>query len=61
MGSLLNGPKLPTPPPETPMPDENDPAVVAAKKRAQELAQSRSGRTATILSDSYDRDTTGAR
>lgn len=50
-----------TAPPSTPMADEEDPSVLAARKRRYEMASSRSGRASTILSDSYGNDKLGGR
>lgn len=43
-------PSPPPPPPVAPMPDLNDPAVLAAQQQAAQAAMSRSGRLSTILS-----------
>lgn len=61
MDKLFPKPDIPKPPPTTPLPDENDPAVLAAKKREMDLARMRSGRMETILSDDYSRDKLGGR
>lgn len=62
MGALFGSrPEPPKPPPRTPMPDIEDPAAIEAKRRAILQAQARSGRMSTVLSDSYDRETTGGR
>lgn len=50
MGGLISRPK---PEPVAPMPDDNDPAVVAARRREIEEARQRGGRASTMLSDSY--------
>lgn len=53
MGLMGGGAKPPTPPPPQPMPDLNDPAILAAKKRELQAASTRSGRASTQLSDDY--------
>lgn len=59
--SLFKKPSIPEGPKPVVMPDENDPAVLAARRREMMIAQARSGRMSTMLSDTYDRDKTGAR
>ena len=49
MGGLLGGKAAPTSAPR--MADAEDPAVVAARKRAAVEAQSRSGRTSTVMTN----------
>lgn len=59
MGKLFGGgAKPPEPTPPTRMPDEEDPAIIEAKRRAAEQQRSRSGRTSTVLS-TRQRQTTG--
>lgn len=59
------GPKVsspPPPPPPLPMPDINDPAVLAAKRRRLESAQAGSGRASTMLTgEDYGGDKLGTR
>lgn len=53
MGGLFGGSKSPPPPavkPPAPMPDENDPAVLAAKRKQLADVSARGGRASTILS-----------
>lgn len=50
-GSLLGAPKVPTPPKPIPMPDLNDPQIIAEKQRVAQAAAARSGRSSTELSD----------
>lgn len=59
MGGLFGGgskppPPPPPPPPPLPMPDPNDPAILAAKRREEMLARARSGRASTLLSGTGD-------
>lgn len=65
MGPLKNifggGDSTPQPKPVTPMPDDQDPSVLAARKRQYEMASTRSGRASTILSDAYSNDKLGGR
>jgi hypothetical protein len=49
MGKLFGGGSTPQPTPVTRMPDEQDPAVLEAKRRAAQQQQARSGRTSTVL------------
>lgn len=53
MSGLFGGGKasVPPPPPVVPIPDINDPAVLARKRRVLEDAATRSGRVSTLLSD----------
>ena len=61
MGGLFGG-DAPAPAKKvTPMPDEDDPSVLAARKRRFEIAQARSGRASNILSDDYGNDKLGGR
>ena len=56
MAGLFGGSKkesLPPPKPVTAMPDPEDPAILAAKRRERLEAAARSGRQSTILSPSY--------
>jgi hypothetical protein len=60
MGGLLAAPKVQKP--RTEMPSEDDPAVIAARRRPYEALQSQSGRASTILSDAlqpYSNDKLG--
>jgi len=53
MGAIFDPPsppKIPPPPAPVPMPDINDPAVIAARQRAINMAAARSGRASTLLS-----------
>ena len=50
MAALFGKPSTPTVTPPAPMPNENDPAVIEAKRRAALDALTRSGRASTILS-----------
>lgn len=45
-------PKPPTPPKPLPMPDLNDPQIVAQKQLEAQKASARSGRASTVLSTS---------
>jgi hypothetical protein len=58
MGALFGGgpsaPKLPPPPPVVPIPDLEDPAILAAKRKIQTEAAARSGRASTLLSGGTD-------
>lgn len=58
MAGLFGG--APSVPPKTPIPDEQDPAVIAAKRRQYEIAQGRSGRASTFLSDDYSKTKLGS-
>lgn len=49
----------PPPAPVTPMPDPEDPALLAAKRRAQEISRQRGGRASTVLSGDYSADKLG--
>lgn len=49
MGKLFGG-STPKPTPVVRMPDDEDPTVVEARRRAAADAQARSGRTSTVLS-----------
>jgi hypothetical protein len=63
-GPLMpSGPKAPPPPPPPlPMPDLQDPAILAAKRRNLEASAARSGRSSTILTgDDYGGDKLGTR
>jgi len=51
MGSLFSSPKTPVIPPPAPMPTPDDNAALAAKKKAMAAAQTRTGRSSTILTD----------
>lgn len=59
MTGLFGGP--PKPPPVTRMPDENDPAVLAARRKQYEMASERAGRASTFLADAYQNDKLGGR
>lgn len=50
MAGMFSKPKMPTPPPPTPMVDEE--AVARAKKRTTQRTSGKSGRTGTLLSGS---------
>jgi hypothetical protein len=52
MGGLFSKPKIPEPQPPAPMPDENSPGVLEARRQQLNAIMSRSGRRSTILSDS---------
>lgn len=58
MGKLFGGGSTPKPTPPTRMPDEEDPAILEAKRRAAEQQRSRTGRASTVLT-TRQRDTTG--
>jgi len=47
---LFSKPKPPKPQPVVPLPDDNDPAVLRAKRLSILSAQGRGGRDSTILS-----------
>lgn len=51
MGELFSAPKQQEIPKPTVLPDKNDAAVEAAKKKARIAAASASGRSSTILTD----------
>jgi hypothetical protein len=51
---IFKGPKTPKPQPVVPLPDDNDPAVLRAKRMSILAAQSQSGRQSTILSTNAD-------
>lgn len=54
MATLFSKPKMPTipePQPAAPMPDENSPAVIEARRRSQLDVMRRAGRSSTILTD----------
>jgi hypothetical protein len=53
MGAIFDPPsppKIPPPPAPVPIPDMLDPAVIAARQRAVNMAAARSGRASTMLS-----------
>jgi len=52
MAALFGGaPAVPAPPPVVPMPDLQDPAVLAAQQSVLTGAAARSGRASTLLSN----------
>lgn len=54
MATLFSKPKtpdIPAPKPVAPMPDENSPAVIEARRRSQLETMKRAGRSSTILTD----------
>lgn len=51
MGGLFKKPDIPKPEPPARMPDEEDPAVIEARRKRAAEAQRRGGRASTILSD----------
>lgn len=51
MGALFSKPKTPQVKPPAPMPDENDPGIMAAAIRKKNAITTRGGRASTILSD----------
>lgn len=55
MGGLFGGSK-PKPAPVVRMPDEEDPAVLEAKRRQAAAEQARSGRTSTVLTNRAQRN-----
>lgn len=58
MGGLFSAPKPPPPPeikPPAPMPDDNSPAVLAAKRAATAQAMARGSRQSTILTTAESR------
>jgi hypothetical protein len=59
MGALFGDANPAPAPARTVMPDEQDPSVLAARKRQYEIATQRSGRAATILSDAFGKDRLG--
>lgn len=63
MDALFGGrPKPPAPPPPQPIPDLEDPAIMAKKRRTLESAMVRSGRQSTVLTgDEYGGDKLGLR
>ena len=52
MAGLFSKPKEPTVRPPAPMPDDNDPAILAADRRRRASMIGRGGRASTILSES---------
>lgn len=56
MSGLFGGstPTLPPPPAPIPMPDLQDPAILAAQKKTLQDAAARSGRASTLLSGGTD-------
>ncbi len=58
MGGLFSSPKAPAIPAPAPMPTPDDQATTAAKRKAQVAAQTRTGRSSTILTD-YGNSTGG--
>lgn len=52
-------PKAPAAKPVASMPDPNGPEAMAAKRRAMEMARSRSGRASTVLSGDYSESKLG--
>lgn len=69
MGSLFGGGSKPTVTPPAPMPDEESPQVLEARRRERERIMSRGGRSSTIMtnpdtrsgsSDSYSGRTLGS-
>ncbi|MGA0595617.1 hypothetical protein [Enterovirga sp. CN4-39] len=64
MSGLFGGSKpapAPAPKPVTVMPDPEDPAILAARRREQMANAARSGRASTILSSDYSDDKLGTR
>lgn len=56
MGGLFGSKaKAPEPTPVARMPDEEDPAIIEARKRAAAASQARSGRTSTVLTSRAQR------
>jgi hypothetical protein len=51
MGGLFKGPEKPKLPPPTRMPDVEDPAVLAERRRKEQEMRQRGGRDSTIMSD----------
>lgn len=56
MGGLFK-PKTPKPQPVVRMPDQNDPALLEAKRQRQAQDAQRGGRDSTILSDNLQNST----
>lgn len=54
MAGMFSSPKIPAPPPPTPMADEA--AIARAKKRASQRVVAKSGRAGTILSGALGAD-----
>ena len=52
MSALFRSPKTPEVKPTAPMPDESDPAILAADRRRRSSMIGRGGRASTILSES---------
>lgn len=53
--AAFGGPKAPPPPPPPqPMPDLQDPAILAQARKAREAAMARSGRLSTMLTGDTD-------
>lgn len=63
MGIGGSAPKPLSPPDPLPIPDLNDPAILAQRRRRLDDAMSRSGRLSTVLTDSggYSSDKLGVR
>lgn len=55
MGGLFGGGSTPKPTPVAAMPDNQDPAVKEAQRRAAAAVQQRSGRTSTVLTTAATR------
>lgn len=55
MGKLFGGGQQQKPTPVARMPDEEDPAVKEARRKAAAASQARSGRTATVLTSRAQR------
>lgn len=51
MAGIFSTPKQPSIPKPTAIPDENDAAILAAKKKARAASAAASGRQSTILTD----------
>lgn len=54
MGGIMSKPKAPPITPPTPMPDTDDEAIKAAKKKQAAANQNRAGRNSTILTDNSE-------
>lgn len=55
----IKTPKTPSIPPPTPMADEADPALAAARRRRIAADRARSGRLSTVLGGSDDQESLG--
>ena len=59
--AALSHPKPPAPPPPQPIPDLQDPAILATKRRDLESAMARSGRLSTLLTGDENSSYSGSK